>query len=103
MAEMNTSISDSKLQDSVYFNRIPTRLKKTFYLSLSLVITGICLMVFGILKAVESTNIEDAFAFWILSFLCLIPGVYYSIQFFRAKRESNEDYRRGILDDIPTL
>lgn len=101
--EVNESISDYKLRDSVFQNKIPSRLKRTFCLSICLVIIGLCFLVFGILKATESADIQDAFAFWILSFLCLIPGVYYSFQFIRAKKELNKDFRREILDEIPTL
>jgi len=101
--DFNESISDYKLRDSVFYNKIPSKLKKTFYLSICLVIIGIGLLVAGIIQATSSTSIQDSFALWILAILCLIPGIYYSVQFIRAKRENDVDYRRDILDDIPTL
>ena len=101
--DQNDGFSEYKIRDSVFYNRIPTRLKRTFCFSILLVLVGLCLLVFGIIKANESDNIQDAFALWILSFLCLLPGAYYLCQFIRAKSELNEDFRREILDEIPTL
>jgi len=97
------SLSDYKLRDSIFHNRLPTKLKKTFYISILLVILGLGLLIAGVIIAINTNNIQESFSYWILSIICLIPGVYYSVQFLRAKREQNEDYRREILDEIPTL
>jgi hypothetical protein len=101
--DLNESISDNKLRDSVYFNRIPSKLKKTFCFSIFLVIIGIGLLIAGIVKGIIFSDIRESFPFIILSIICLIPGVYYSIQFIRAKIEIDPDYRREILDEIPSI
>ena len=48
-------------------------------------------------------NIFEGFFFWILSILVLIPGGYYSFQFYKAKRAKSETERKEILDKIPKL
>ena len=39
-------------------------------------------------------NIFEGFFFWILSILVLIPGGYYSFQFYKAKRAKSETERK---------
>lgn len=101
--DLNESLNDYKIKDSIHYNRIPSRLKKTFCISIFLVILGFCLLITGILKALDSPSIQDSFVYLIFSILCLIPGGYYFAQFLRAKAEKDEDIRREILDDIPNL
>ena len=50
-----------------------------------------------------NNNIFEGFFFWILSLLILIPGGYYSCQFYKAKRAKTETERKEILDRIPKL
>ena len=41
--------------------------------------------------------------FWILAFLVLIPGGFYSYQFYKAKTSQKEYERQEIFDSIPKL
>ena len=41
--------------------------------------------------------------FWILAILVLIPGGFYSIQFYRARNCEREYERQEILETIPKL
>ena len=52
---------------------------------------------------IMNNNIFEGFFFWILSLLILIPGGYYSCQFYKAKRAKTETERKEILDRIPKL
>lgn len=99
--KLEDSVEEEKPGDSIYYNKIPSNLKKTLYLTIFLLIIGIFLVIIGTIIALHSSNIQDSFSYYILSILCLIPGVYYTIQFLRAKKEQDEEYRREILDDIP--
>ena len=83
--------------------KIPSNLKKTFNFIIALTIIGIFLIFCGIIKAVMNNNIFEGFFFWILSLLILIPGGYYSCQFYKAKRAKTETERKEILDRIPKL
>ena len=83
--------------------KIPSNLKKTFNFIIVLTIVGIILIFCGIIKAVMKHNIFEEFFFWILSILVLIPGGYYSFQFYKAKRAKSETERKEILDRIPKL
>lgn len=100
---LEESSSDNKLLNSFYSKRIPSKFKKTLYLCIFLLILGLGLIVIGTIIAISSNNVQDAFSYYILGIICLIPGVYYTIQFIRAKSEEDEEYRREILDEIPTL
>lgn len=90
-------------RDSIYNNKIPRKLIKTFIFSIIFVLIGIGLLIAGIIKATLTDNIQSSFPYWILSALCLIPGLYYLVQFIRAKLEKNLEYKREIFDDIPEL
>ena len=83
--------------------KIPSNLKKTFNFIIVLTIVGIILIFCGIIKAVMKHNIFEGFFFLILSILVLIPGGYYSFQFYKAKRAKSETERKEILDRIPKL
>jgi len=100
--ELNQSQSDIQ-RDSTFHNKIPERLKRSFIMSIIFVLIGIGLLVAGIIKAILSDDIQSSLPYWILSVICLIPGLFYSIQFLRAKLEKNIEYRRNIIDNIPEL
>ena len=83
--------------------KIPSNLKRTFKFIIALSIIGIILFFCGILKAILQKNILGGIFFWILSLLVLIPGGFYSYQFYKAKRAKTEFERQEILDKIPKL
>lgn len=101
--DYNESLYDYRIKDSIHYNRIPSKLRKSFFISIILIILGFCLFVTGILEATDSPSIQESFVFFIIGLLCLIPGGYYFAQFIRAKTEKDEDLRREIFDDIPNL
>ena len=41
--------------------------------------------------------------FWVLGAIVIIPGGYYSYQFYKAKKTTDEYKRQDILDNIPEL
>ncbi len=105
-SDSNPSLNDSDSdfqRDSIIENKIPKKLRRTLIFCILFVLIGIGLLITGIIHAGLYDDIQSSFPFWILSLLCLIPGVYYSIQFIRAKFEKNISYRREIIDDIPEL
>ena len=82
---------------------IPLELKKTFRLTIALTVTGIILFLCGILKAIIIKKILGGIFFWILASLVLIPGGFYSYQFYKAKAAQKEYERQEILDSIPKI
>lgn len=82
---------------------IPQDLKKTYRITILLSITGIILILCGIIKAVISNKFGGGLMFWILAILVLIPGGFYSYQFFRAKISKSQYERQEILDSLPRL
>ena len=82
---------------------IPLELKKTFRLTVILTITGILLILCGIIKAVIINKVLGGIFFWILAILVLIPGGFYSYQFYKAKTTQKEYERQEILDSIPKI
>ena len=88
--------------DSVTQNRIPTKLKKTFYCSLLLFIFGVFLFIFGTVEW-NRIGINNSYYFFILGLILLIPGVYYSFLFCKAKQVKSLDMRRTVYQHIPEL
>ena len=82
---------------------IPPELKKTYTITKFLTITGIILIISGIIKALIVKKFRDGLMFWILAILVLIPGGFYSIQFYRARNCEREYERQEILETIPKL
>lgn len=84
-------------------NKIPDKLKKTFYCTFSLFIVGIILFLVGTEEAIRNYSFKNGIAFWIIAFIILIPGAYYTYQFYKAQREKDIEIREEILDEIPVL
>ena len=101
--DLNETLNTDKLKDSVYYNRIPTKLKKTFYFVMILLIIGLTLFSIGIYFSIIDDEVQDGISYMIIGLICIIPGLYYTVQFIRAKREKDEEYRREILNDIPPM
>ncbi len=97
------SVNTSYSSDSVAKNRIPRKLKKTFYYSLLLLLTAIILLIVGIEENVRNNRFKDGLSFYILSLLVFIPGGYYVYQFVKAKISRDVENRREILQSIPEL
>jgi hypothetical protein len=82
---------------------IPDKLKRTFYCSLSLLLLGIFLLVVGIFRWVIIESFNEGASFFALSTIILIPGIFYTYQFCKARLTKDRDSRREIMNDIPEL
>ena len=82
---------------------IPLELQKTFRMTTILTIGGIILLLVGIMQSIITGRVLGGLMFWILAILVLIPGGFYSIQFYRAKTAKKNYERQEILDSIPKL
>ena len=114
LTQKNKKIFPKKENDTIDINtkkilktkkefNIPSNLKGTFKFIIALTIIGIFLIFCGILKAIINKNIFGGIMFWILALLVLIPGGFYSYQFYKAKKAKTEIERREIFDKIPKL
>ena len=83
--------------------KIPTELKKTFIIVMILAILGITLIICGFIKAISDATPGGGIMFWVLGTVVIIPGGFYSYQFYKAKRAKEEYKRQDILDNIPQL
>jgi hypothetical protein len=82
---------------------VPQNLRKTFFCSLSLFIVGLTLIGIGFIREIAETVPGVGITFWTLGGIVLIPGGYYSYQFYKAKKSKSDDERNDILDQIPEL
>jgi hypothetical protein len=97
------SICSNVSEDSIAQNKIPRRLKKTFYYSLILLVTAIILLIIGIEESFRNGSFQDGISFYVLSIIVFIPGGYYVYQFFKAKMAKDVENKRGIFEHIPEL
>ena len=99
------NLKNVKMENSNINNEfiIPPELKKTYKITILLTITGIILILSGITKAIIIKRISGGIMFWILAILVLIPGGFYSYQFYKAKTSKREYERQEIFDSIPKL
>ena len=82
---------------------IPKKLKKTFIIVMILAILGITLIICGFIKAISDATPGGGIMFWVLGSVVMIPGGFYSYQFYKAKKAKQEYIRQDILDNIPQL
>lgn len=83
--------------------KVPLSLKKTFICSSVLFIVGITLIILGFIEEIAEADPGKGITFWVLGGIILIPGGYYSYQFYKARRAKSYDERQEILDEIPEL
>ena len=83
--------------------KITKELKKTFIIVLILAILGIVLIICGFIKAISDATPGGGIMFWVLGIVVMIPGGFYSYQFYKAKKAKEEYRRQDILDNIPQL
>lgn len=81
---------------------VPSNLKRTFICSMCLFIVGISLIIIGFISQVKAADPGNGLTFWILGSVVLIPGAYYSYQFYLARKNIN-NRREDILSNIPEL
>lgn len=82
---------------------VPQNLKKTFICSLILFIVGATLIGIGFIQDVAAADPGKGITFWTLGGIVMIPGGYYSYQFYKAKKSKDEQERDDILSEIPEL
>ena len=99
---MNIQNNDNNIIFPTKF-KIPLRLKKTFIVSLILAGLGVVLIILGFINAIADATPGGGIMFWILGGIVIIPGGYYSYQFYKAKNTNDEYKRQDILDNIPEL
>jgi hypothetical protein len=83
--------------------KVPPALWRTFVCSLSLFVLGSVLIGIGFIDSVADADPGKGVTFWTIGSIVLIPGGYYSYQFWRAKRSRDEDERAEIYNEIPEL
>ena len=83
--------------------KIPPELKKTFIIVMILAILGVTLIICGFIKAISDATPGGGIMFWVLGTVVIIPGGFYSYQFYKAKKAKEEYRRQDILDNIPQL
>ena len=83
--------------------KIPPELKKTFIIVIILAILGVTLIICGFIKAISDATPGGGIMFWVLGTVVIIPGGFYSYQFYKAKKAKEEYRRQDILDNIPQL
>lgn len=64
---------------------------------------GVILIILGCIRDVAEADPGKGITFWVLGSIVLIPGGYYSYQFYRAKKAKYSDERDEILEAIPEL
>ena len=99
---MNIQNNDNNIIFPTKF-KIPLRLKKTFIVSLILAGLGVVLIILGFINAIADATPGGGIMFWVLGAIVIIPGGYYSYQFYKAKKTTDEYKRQDILDNIPEL
>jgi hypothetical protein len=82
---------------------IPPTLKKTFFVSITLLLVGIVLIILGFIQSIATATPGGGIMFWVLGGIVLIPGGFYSFLFYKAKRTTDEYERDEIFGQIPEL
>ena len=89
--------------DQIEKFKIPPELKKTFIIVMILAVLGVTLIICGFIKAISDATPGGGIMFWVLGTVVLIPGGFYSYQFYKARKAKEEYRRQDILDNIPQL
>ena len=82
---------------------LPRKLKRTFCCVISLLVLGLIMFIIGILKVSYQESLNEGIPFFVIGVIVLIPGVFYTYQFFKARFIADVDDRHEILSDIPQL
>jgi len=94
---------DRDLREAQEKFEVPLHLKKTFIYSLILFIVGATLIGIGFIEQVAAADPGQGITFWSLGGIVMIPGGYYSYQFYKAKKTRDINERDDILNEIPVL
>ena len=103
----NNSIDNNNTTHNNFKNEnkfiIPPTLKKTFFVSITLLLVGIVLIILGFIQSISTATPGGGIMFWVLGGIVLIPGGFYSFLFYKAKRTTDEYERDEIFSQIPEL
>jgi uncharacterized membrane-anchored protein len=100
----NLNNSENKASvNSTALNKIPKRLLKTFYVSLSLFILGILMIILGIEEVIRKREFNAGVTYLVIGGIVSIPGCYYIYQFYKARRCEDLDDKNEIYGEIPEL
>ena len=94
---------DTSVPGQIEKFKIPPELKKTFIIVMILAVLGVTLIICGFIKAISDATPGGGIMFWVLGTVVIIPGGFYSYQFYKAKKAKEEYRRQDILDNIPQL
>lgn len=83
--------------------KVPPRLFKTFIITMILALVGVVLIILGCIQSIAEHTPGKGIMFWVLGGVVIIPGGFYSYQFFKAKRAKDDYQREDIFDNIPEL
>jgi len=83
--------------------RIPLNLKKTCWLTSILLLIGIGLLVAGIVVSIVKNSFNEGVTYFIIAFIVIIPGGFYTFQFLKARFTKDIDKRDAILAEIPSI
>lgn len=83
--------------------KVPPRLFKTFIITLILALVGIVLIILGCIQSIAEHTPGKGIMFWVLGGVVIIPGGFYSYQFYKAKKAKDDYQREDIFDNIPEL
>ena len=103
----NNSMNNNSTNHNNFKNEnkfiIPPTLKKTFFVSITLLLVGIVLIILGFIQSISTATPGGGIMFWVLGGIVLIPGGFYSFLFYKAKRTTDEYERDEIFSQIPEL
>ncbi len=83
--------------------KVPPSLKKTFLCTLALFFVGVTLIILGFIDDIREADPGKGVTYWVLGGIVMIPGGYYTYQFYKAKKAKDLEERQEILDNIPEL
>jgi len=75
--------------------------KKPLIISSILLFFSVVLMVAGTYLAIQARNGLDGLVCWIVGLVCGLPGLFYTIKFFKVCYAQCEVERQKAIDDLP--
>lgn len=59
-----------------------------------LAVLGVTLIICGFIKAIYNANLGGGINFWVLGSVVIMPGRFYSYQFYKSKKAKEEFIRQ---------
>lgn len=97
-------VTDPNIKVTTPFkSRVPPNLLKTFIVTVVLAGIGVVLIILGCIQSIAKHTPGEGIMFWVLGSIVIIPGGFYTYQFFKAYRSHDDFEREKIFDQIPEL